>query len=167
MRLFIGIKLPSSLHHHCQKLQEYFPDLKKTSDFHLTLQFLGDAISEVQLPAITSALTLIDFKPFDIEMGDAVSFSNPYHPQGVWVECKMTPGLQKISGDVRSAMTTVGFCPDKPFKAHITLGRYKTPPEHGPLCVKGEPRTFTVSQFHLMKSELTPNGPRYQTIETF
>ena len=46
MRLFIAIPLPKTLHAYCKKMQKQFEGLRKTKDFHLTLQFLGDGIEK-------------------------------------------------------------------------------------------------------------------------
>ena len=56
---------------------------------------------------------------------------------------------------------------DKPFKAHITLGRYKFPPAKKPVQVKGEPHEFTVDKIYLMESRFGDGGPQYRTISEF
>ncbi|MFH1012721.1 MAG: RNA 2',3'-cyclic phosphodiesterase [Candidatus Peregrinibacteria bacterium] len=167
MRLFISIPLPPSLQSYCKKLQRQFPHLKVTEDFHLTLQFLGDGIPEDRVPAIIDKLSNISFRPFPITLGDAVPFGNPKEPHGVWIECKVTPPLQTLADHVRAAMGNVGYLPDKPFRAHVTLGRYKKGPPHVPKPVPGEPHEFTVGEFTLVQSHLSPSGPRHQILKAF
>jgi 2'-5' RNA ligase len=165
MRLFISINVPHQLHRYCTQLQSQFPGLKNTHAFHLTIQFLGNDIGSAE--PIIDALSKIKFEPFDIEMGDAMPFPSPFRPRGVWIECKGGKPLQSLADNIRNAMSEIDIEADKPFKAHITLGRYKRPPYKKPKTVHGEPHTFTVDRFYLMESELTPEGPRYKTIAEF
>lgn len=165
MRLFISIDIPENLHRYCKQLQSRFLDIKKTNQFHITLQFLGDDIESAN--PIIEVLKKIKFSPFEIEMGDVMPFGNPDIPKGVWIECKKNNSLQKLSDDIRKALKPLGFVSDFPLRPHITLGRYKSAPNIKPEIIKGEPHKFTVDKFYLMKSELTPNGPVHQIIEKF
>ncbi len=165
MRLFIAITVPEELRRYCTQLQGQFPDLKETRVFHLTVQFLGNEIEDPQ--PIVEALRKIEFEPFDIQMGDAVPFPNAFRPRGVWIECSESTELMSLADQIRSAMEEIKLVADKPFKAHITLGRYKRPPHKKPQTIKGEPHSFTVDRFYLIESTLTPEGPKYKTLAQF
>ncbi|MBN2096609.1 RNA 2',3'-cyclic phosphodiesterase [Candidatus Peregrinibacteria bacterium] len=165
MRLFIAIAVPHQLYRYCQQLQSRYPDLKMTREFHLTLQFLGNEIDDEQ--SIVGALSKIMFKPFDIEMGDAKPFGHPADPRGVWIECKESDKLIRLADQIRKAMGELGYQSDKPFRAHITLGRYKQAPRKKPEKIKGEPHVFTVDKFYLIESILLPEGPVYKTVAKF
>ena len=128
----------------------------------MTVQFLGDDVEDAQ--PIIDALSTIKFEPFDVEMGDAMPFPNPFRPRGVWIECKEPEELMGLAGKIRGKMEELKLIADKPFKAHITLGRYKQPPFKKPKTVKGEPHRFTVDRFYLMESTLTPEGPVYKVL---
>ena len=142
-----------------------FQNLKTTSDFHITLQFLGEGIDETALSQINEVLSSISFSPFEIEMGDIMPFGNPKNPRGIWMECKMNPDLQTLSNVVREVMSGLGYGPDHPFKPHITLGRYKNLPSIPPKTIKAERHTFKVDRFCLMRSELAPSGPTYTVLQ--
>ncbi len=146
-------------------MQDQFPDIKKTDQFHITLQFLGDDIESAD--TVIDALKSVQFKPFEIEMGDAMPFGNQDNPRGVWIECKINDSLQKLSDDIQKAMKLLGFISDFPFKPHITLGRYKIAPQNKPEIVKGEPNKFSVETFYLIKSTLTTMGSSYEVIGRF
>lgn len=162
MRLFISIDVPEELHRYCRQLQSQFPDMRNTDEFHMTIQFLGD---DTESPdKLIEVLKTIQFKPFEMEMGDAVPFPNPFDPRGAWIECKMTPELQKLADDIRKATEKLGYISDKPFKAHITLGRYKRPPKYKPKKTEGEPHVFMVDRFHLVESTLSSEGPKHKII---
>jgi len=167
MRLFISINVPRELYRYCAQLQSQFPDLKITKEFHMTVQFLGDEVDDKRLQRIIDNLSKIKFVPFNIKMGDALPFPNPFNPRGVWIECGQSAELKKLADNIRKSMSDLRFMPDKPFKAHITLGRYKFPPFEKPQPVKGEPHTFTVDYFYLMQSSLTPTGPEYKMLAEF
>ncbi|MBU0577940.1 RNA 2',3'-cyclic phosphodiesterase [Patescibacteria group bacterium] len=162
MRLFISIDVPKEFHRYCQQLQDQFPDIRKTNEFHLTLQFLGDDIEDAE--PIIETLKTIKFEQFELEMGDALPFPNPFQPRGIWIECKKTDALEKLANDIREALEPLGFIPDKPFKAHITLGRFRKPPHKKPEKIEGEQHKFTVNHFNLMESMLSPIGPKYKRI---
>jgi 2'-5' RNA ligase len=139
--------------------------MKNTDEFHMTVQFLGDGILSAE--PIIEALKNVSFKPFEIEMGNALLFPNVWDPRGAWIECRLSQELKKLAEDVQSEMKKIGYISDKPFKAHITLGRYRQTPEKKPEVVKGEPHRFTVENFHLMESTLTPKGPIHKKLATF
>lgn len=165
MRLFISINIPQELHKYCRQLQSKFPDMKNTDEFHITIQFLGD---DTKSPTqIINTLKNIHFLPFNIEMGDAIPFPNVFNPRGVWIECRINPELKKLAEEIRGIMEKSGYVSDKPFKAHITLGRYKYPPKQKIQKIKGESNKFTVNQFHLVESILTPAGPKHKIIFSF
>ncbi len=165
MRLFVAIHVPQPLYRYCRQLQSQFPDMKNADEFHLTLQFLGDDIASAE--PIIEALKTVQFVPFEIEMGDALPFPGSDRPRGVWIECAKNPALDKLAQGIRKALEPLGLIPDKPFTAHITLGRYKMPPARPVARVKGNPNTFAVSHFELMKSELTPRGPMHKSLARF
>ena len=165
MRLFIAITVPHQLHRYCQQLQSQFPDLKTTREFHMTVQFLGNDIEDAN--PIIDALKKVKFEPFEIEMGDAVPFPNSFRPRGVWIECDPSAALLNLADEIRSAMGELGYIADKPFRAHITLGRYKRPPRQKPQTIKGEPHRFKLDQFYLIESTLTPEGSKYKTLAGF
>lgn len=165
MRLFIAVMIPHELHQYCAHIQSRFPSLNKTRAFHLTLHFLGDGIENAE--PIIQALSAIQFKPFEIEMRDAVPFPNPFRPQGVWIECDPSSALLSLAEDIRNAMTNLGYRPDKPFRAHITLGRYQPSPRQKPKPIKGESHRFVLDKFYLIESVREPEGSAYKILATF
>jgi len=177
MRLFISITVPKELEDYCRQIQRRFPGMKNVDEFHLTVQFLGDNIGENFLPRITDALKSITFEPFEIKLGEARKFPSEFRPNGVWIDCDGGDALRDLADRIRKAMDKIGFRPDKPFAAHITLGRYKKPPvpeiqKRGSrlqliATPQKEKKTFLVDRFYLMQSQLTPEGPEYKNLAEF
>lgn len=163
MRLFIAIPVPENLHTYCKQMQSQFEELKKTNDFHLTLQFLGNGIETAD--EIIKALSQIEFKAFEIEMGDIVPFGPRNKPRGIWIECKKNEILKALAEEVQSRMTNLGYDSDKPFRAHVTLGRYRNTPRVIPEKVKGTSHRFLVEHFELMQSHLNEGGPRHKILK--
>ena len=175
MRLFISINVPAELHGYCRQLQNRFPGLKNVEEFHLTLQFLGDEIGEAILPRIIETLRSIDFQPFEITLGKARRFPNENRPHGVWIDCDGGNALGDLAEQIRKAMDKIGLKADKPFAAHLTLGRYKDtpPPTFKPRGGRAQPeskteaKVFTADRFFLMESQLTSEGAAHKEIATF
>ncbi|MFH0838192.1 MAG: RNA 2',3'-cyclic phosphodiesterase [Patescibacteria group bacterium] len=165
MRLFIAITVPNGLHNYCQQMQWRFEGLKKVNAFHLTLQFLGDDTKDPE--PIMAALSQIQFKPFEIEMGDIVPFGPPTEPRGVWIECAKNKALNALAAEIQAALKLLGYKSDKPFMAHITLGRYKRFPGKVPQRAKGVPHHFMADHFELIQSHLGENGPQYKVLQKF
>ena len=99
-------------------------------------------------------------------MGDAKAFGSIHEPRGIWIECRENKILQKLAENIRKALEPLGYTSDKPFRSHITLGRYKFPPKDTPKTVKGIPHRFEVNQLELIQSHLGEKGPHYKTLAT-
>lgn len=165
MRLFIAIPVPKPLHNYFRETQSHFEGLKKTEDFHLTLQFLGDEIESAD--PIINALNQVKFESFEIKLGDIKPFGPPSSPNGIWIACERNARLENLAHTIQKSMAEAGHVADKPFRAHITLGRYKLPPQKMPESMKGKPLVFPADHFELIQSHLTPVGPAYKTLKRF
>jgi len=165
MRLFIAITVPNSLRRYCQQMQGQFEGLTKVNDFHLTLQFLGDDTEDPE--PIMTALSQIQFKAFEIEMGDILPFGPSNEPRGIWIECAKNKTLNALAAEIQERLKPLGYISDKPFRAHITLGRYKKIPRKLPERIKGIAHRFDVDHFELIQSHLGPTRPAYKTLKSF
>jgi 2'-5' RNA ligase len=167
MRLFISINVPEAFYFYCERLQASFPDLKKTREFHLTIQFLGNDLGEADAKTITESLKTIKFNSFEIEIADIAPFPDAFQPRGIWIECEPSAVLLKLGDEIREKMEELGYPNDHPFRPHITLGRYKKIPSSKPSTIKGERHRFKVDQFHLMESQLGPLDSEYKILSSF
>ena len=167
MRLFIAIKIPQQLHKYCAQLQSKLSNMKNVHDFHITIQFLGNDINKKMSNQIVETLKEIKFKPFDVQMGNALVFPNQFNPKGVWIKCKKTDNLMKFAHKIQNEMKKLGLIADFSFKPQITLGRYKKAPPKPPDTLRGEPHFFTVNEFYLLESKLISSGSSYKTIANF
>jgi 2'-5' RNA ligase len=165
MRLFIAIPIPKNLQRYCTQMQSQFEGLKQVSDFHITLQFLGDGIESPD--KIIESLNKISFEPIEVEMGDAVVFGPTNEPRGVWIECSENTQLNQLAKEIQNKMRLLGLKNDKPFLAHITLGRYKSKPQQLAKIIEGINHHFEVNHFELIQSHLGEKGPHYKTLANF
>jgi len=167
MRLFISISVPAKFNGYLKKFQNEYEGIKKTSDFHITIQFLGNDIDEEKREDIIESLSSILFHPFEIVLGDAMPFGHPKNPEGIWTECHIDSEGMRLASNVRNKMKDCDFVSNQPFRAHITLGRYTDSPGFFPNKTKGEPHSFVVKDFSLIQSQPSSSGSKYKAIETF
>ena len=137
---------------------------------HLTLKFLGD-VEEKKVAELGDALRegLKGETPFILQAKGIGTFPTPRAPRVVWlgVEGEVTR-LSALAKTVEEICANLKFPKeDRPFKAHLTLGRVKSPRGRGALVKMlenfkdadlGEFRADAVS---VMKSELQRTGAVY------
>ena len=140
------------------------------SNLHFTLRFFGDLGPQER----ASAARVIDEVTrsrarFGVELHGVGVFSSWKHPRVVWVGC----------GDGSDAFAELGKAlefgfrdarlgkADKPFKPHLTLGRWRDfgaviPASSISACQAiGSLGRFKVEEVGLIQSKLSPKGSRY------
>ena len=136
---------------------------------HLTLRFLGDtppARIERIRPLLAAAAS--DCAPVEARVGELGTFPGPGKPPRVlWLGISLpAPALALQAACERAAVAT-GFPPEeRPFRAHLTLARFRErvlrpalpPVDLGPVPL----RTLA-----LVRSELRPGGAVYTPIARF
>lgn len=171
MRLFVAIDLPPEIKAKLVTLKSDLPSATwvKPSALHLTLRFLGDGIDPIRLTPITTALRSINVSTFSLTLHSVGRFppGNKRPACVLWVGIDEQPALIALQAQVEEALASVDFPPEGSFSPHITLAR-----------LKGEANTaqvvqfldreaeflydpFTVSEFYLMSSRVTPQGAEY------
>jgi 2'-5' RNA ligase len=169
MRLFVAVELPADVKDALSALETSIPGATwvRPAALHLTLRFLGDNLDPIRLTPIKTALASVKAAPFPLTLRGVGRFPPGKRPARVlWVGIDEQPALLTLQASVERALSAVGFEPeDRPFSPHITLARLK-----GEGSVEGfiekhsgfRAETFTVSEFVLMSSVLTPHGPNYR-----
>jgi len=172
MRAFIAIETPKEINLILKEIQKKFESLGKIKftqePYHLTLKFLGE-ISEDQCTQVKDVLKSIKFKPFELELTQLGVFPNENYIKVIWVGTK-DKEVNELQQQIDSKLTGM-FGKDSRFHAHITLGRVKFISDKEKikelLKTKVPSLKFEVKEFKLIKSELTPNGPKYEDLEVF
>ncbi|WP_424358534.1 RNA 2',3'-cyclic phosphodiesterase [Methanocella sp. MCL-LM] len=137
---------------------------------HITLKFLGN-VEEGRVDAIAGALKGgVTVKPFTATFRSIGGFPGPRNPRVIWIGAEGP--FEELNRQVEDALAGIGFEREGRFNAHVTIGRVKfsTPEQKQQL-----PQLFEkykdfyagaqpVDRIHVMKSTLSPKGPKYEAI---
>lgn len=181
-RCFVAVALPDHLR---EAIRDFFQPHAtpvggvkwiRREHLHLTLKFLGDVVAE-RIPTLAAALDdiLAPFLPFQVRLRGAGAFPAATRPRVIWIGvAEGAAELTALAGAVERSMVALGFPPEeRPFAAHLTVGRVKGPlrdPAALPALIEGVRERawgeMLVPEVHLMRSELFPEGPRYSILHT-
>jgi len=176
MRTFIAIDVPGSVK---LELEKFTEELRKTGAMvtwvkpermHLTLKFLGDVPTE-KIEEIKQALqaTAESFTPLRLQPVGCGAFPSIKQMRVVWVGLRGDDEqLKELQKRLETALSPLGFAAeDRPFRAHLTLGRVKGKRHLNSLqealltCQRFQAGAFEVAELTLYKSDLRPTGPIY------
>jgi 2'-5' RNA ligase len=141
--------------------------------FHLTLKFLGDA-EPLRVLSVSDKLkhSFSSQPPFTITFSAAGAFPTIHQPRIVWVGAEPSEQLQAIVRTVEQSASVFGFeLEERPFHAHITIGRVKSNRNIHGLTealknIMFEPIILECSEIRIVKSELHPAGSVYSTLDS-
>ncbi len=158
-------------------LEPELPGLRWTAagNLHFTLRFFGELIEEEIVRAgEVLAVTASETRPFRLELAGLGVFPGWKRPRVLWVGCR--EGSEVLEALARTLER--GFREarlgraDKPFRAHLTLGRWRDGGGLDPETLRrrceavGEVASFTVSQASVVESTLAPGGSIYRPLHT-
>ena len=148
------------------------------NNIHLTLKFLGEidaGVSRQITPVLKDSLQGI--LPFFLEVGGLGVFPNLKRVQVVWLG--LTGELDKLNQlqqSIESSLTQLGFTPEsRRFTQHLTLARVGNRAsldqrqDIGQLVARTSfdaDYRMNVNCIHVMRSQLTSDGPIYSQIGT-
>ena len=187
-RLFIAINLPDSLRHALARVQAVLRrELQGSSigwsrveGIHLTLKFLGDVeesrVSDIGKRMIEIATT---WYPIQLELQAVGVFPNATHPKVLW--CGLNGELERlfrVQSELEEGLERIGCSREsKPFKPHLTFGRFRDRREIPTEFLASLKRILdqrgdlyvgdcTADSVSLIKSELHPRGAVYTPLFT-
>lgn len=177
MRVFTALEVPKevldSLVAFQQEIAATGADIKlvERENLHFTVKFLGE-ISEAQAYEARSRLERLNLKGAEVEVRGAGAFPSLGRPRVVWagVARGHEALLVSIAETVIASLDGIGERDDRPFRAHITLGRVRTgrnARELSELLGKNAGQHFGVVRLSVLKlksSVLTPSGPIYEDL---
>lgn len=135
---------------------------------HLTLRFLGPA-RPAQLERLKTALAAAAAfcPPLAARIGGAGMFPERGAPRVLWIGLTTAPELRPLQAACERAARAAGFPPEhRPFRPHLTVGRFRgrAPRKPLPALELGE---TTLRSLVLFQSELRREGARHTPLATF
>jgi RNA 2',3'-cyclic 3'-phosphodiesterase len=178
IRLFVAFPIEPSvadqLGRMITSMRQYGADVKwvDPKNIHLTTCFLGDT-EDSKLPAIKKVIDEVASQHSKVitTVNMVGGFPSLERARVIWAG--MAEGTESLGATAASLINKIrrhGFTlDDKPFKAHLTLGRVREGGRMGELATelkvyKFEPFAVTFDKLTLYQSTLTPAGPIYQPL---
>jgi 2'-5' RNA ligase len=174
VRAFIALELDARLREAIGDLQARLGPrlggvrLVRPESIHLTLRFLG-ATSPAQVETLRPLLATAAAAcpPADVPVAGLGTFPERGSPRVLWLGLDVPPGVLDLQRACERAARAAGFEPEeRPFRAHLTLGRWRDrakPPDLPPADL-GTTRLGTLVLF---ESDLRPGGAVYTTLARF
>jgi len=135
---------------------------------HVTLAFLGPTDPARVPDLLRTAAAAGGGGGFTLRPAGLGGFPRPARARILWLGFEPQPALDGLADRVRDALgaARVPFDP-KPFKAHLTLARFREPVDLGRVPLpEPEADAFPVTGFILYQSVPTPQGTRYRPLGT-
>jgi 2'-5' RNA ligase len=142
------------------------------ANIHVTLAFPGE-VGEERVPGLLDAARQLTTRhaPFSAAVTGGGAFPDWRRPRVVWLGVRDAGALQRLGEDAGRMCASLGFPPDHPFSAHLTIGRVKHPmPAHQreslrtALSSLAESYPFHVERVVLMRSALSSAGSVYSEV---
>lgn len=148
--------------------------LVERQNLHFTVKFLGE-ISEPQASEAKSRLAAVTAEGVNVEVRGAGAFPRTSNPRVIWAGVSQDDErkVSLIAGEISKALQGIGAEDDRPFTAHITVARVRSPRNAralGDFLRNAEDTDFgaaKLSQLKLKSSVLTSSGPIYDDIGVF
>ena len=142
---------------------------------HITLKFCGERPSETVDMLLDNLKSIRPTGPFDINIEGIGAFPDMVRPRVAWAGVRGdTEHLFKIRDEVEKAALKASIPKEnKKYTPHITIGRRNSDiplPEKALSAMQREALVtspWTVREITLMRSELSPMGPRYTPLGLF
>jgi 2'-5' RNA ligase len=174
MRLFIAIEIPDDLKKMIGRLHVDIPGARwvPAEQIHLTLAFLGE-VEEIAVEQLGRELAQIHQPEFRLSFSGTGCFPDRRRPRVLWIGVEPNPHLQALAAMVHEVLLACGIPQEsRPFSPHITLARLKIPASGASAAFFDRPEAlklppFSVREFILFQSRLTPHGAVHSPIRGF
>lgn len=171
MRAFIALELPDEFRGEVAAVSRLLAQqcpghFMPYENFHVTLAFLGEideAQSSLAVAALESACAGV--APVTLVSNGLGKFGRSSDAT-LWLGLEQTPALEHLATSVRNSLAARDLTYDeKPFRAHITLGRRVRLPR-GPLPDLPFPEPAQATRVTLFKSTLDSTGATYKPLHS-
>lgn len=183
LRLFFAVPLAESLRAPVEEVQTRLAGARakvswvEPANLHFTLKFLGAVLGQA-VPAIAQVAARVagQHQAFPIHITGCGAFPRANDAKTVWLGCEVgADRLAALAADLDEALAHAGLAAreERPFQAHLTLGRNKSAyrlPDLG-RAIQREARVdighMVADHFVLLHSSLSREGPEYQEVQRF
>jgi 2'-5' RNA ligase len=135
IRAFVAVPIGEAVREGLERAQKQLREANahvswvRPENIHLTLAFLGD-IFESQMPGLAKLLECVaqEFPAFEVHAEKVGFFGSERSPRVVWVGLEPPEGpLNMLQASLAEGIRSLGFAlEDRPFHAHLTLGRVRS-----------------------------------------
>jgi len=172
VRVFFAIPLPERMQGELARFQSAarasgvegsWPD---PGGLHLTLAFLGEqAAARIPELLCTAARVAAEHAAFSLRTERLGGFPRDDSARILWLGLADQPALGALTEALRNGLRTAAVSFDeKPFRAHLTLARFRKPLDVARLEPVREGLVFEARAVVLFQSVQTPAGHRYLTL---
>lgn len=187
IRSFLAILLPSDIkkaihQQFSSKLKKLPLDIKwvEEENYHLTLKFFG-SLDVKDIQQINNILNQIipQIEQFTLSYEGLGVFPDLVNPRVIWLGLSgEVEKLKTLHSKIENELSAAGFPrEEKKFQPHLTIGRFRSNSnlelfikffnEFREAPFSPQIRDIEVQELHLMKSVLTPAGPRYSSLAAY
>jgi 2'-5' RNA ligase len=176
LRLFIAVDLPAELRPVIARLCQGIGGARWTrpEQVHITLRFLGDT-AEDRLAALRAGLREVCTPRFELALRGTGVFPPPSarKPARVlWLGLEPPESLRALKDTVDGVLGPDPETAKRGFSPHLTLARFVRRPRHDLDRFLAEhdgfdAGRFVVSNFHLYRSTLRPEGALHEIVESY
>lgn len=172
MRLFLAIKPDLETQEKLYKQIQSLPQnsnlkLVELEDLHITLQFFGE-VEDNRVNELTSLINdNLSLNSFKVRTQNSIFFPKFGDPKVIGIKCFIPNNeFDKINKLNKLFVQSAFSKEERAFIAHITIFRVNGAVDKDKYNISTDIE-FQVRNIDLIKSELTPNGPIYETIKEF
>ncbi len=140
-------------------------------NLHFTLQFIGDADAATAERIVRHLTQPLDVSPFQVAIAGVGTFPPSGPPRVIWLGVSEGgPQLGALARAVNQRLDAIGLPrEDRPFRAHLTIGRVKGPVGlrlREALAALREVAVgrCTIARVALFESRLSPRGSIYSVV---
>ena len=168
MRLFVALDLPPDARTRLRRLGSGMPGARwlDPATYHLTLRFLGEMPGH-RAEELDGALAVLRGRRFTLQLSGVGVAEKAGRAQALWAGVERNPQLEHLRNKVETAVTRVGFEPERRrFMPHVSVARLDNPPP-GKLAewvqannlLRVDP--IEIGHFTLFSSQLGKDGAVY------
>jgi 2'-5' RNA ligase len=174
IRSFVALELDADVRARLGALMERLrgdvPGIRwvRPESLHVTVRFLGYADPPV-LVRLQGPLSEIAARhpPGDAPLRELGLFPPRGRPRVLWLGIEVPPDILALQQECEAAATAAGFPPEpRPFRPHLTLGRWSAPPPR-PRLPPADLGVARLARLVLFRSEMRRAGSIYTPLAAF